>query len=87
MTLSTVPVQWEAVMQAEDPGRRRDRVAPLALRQGDAAAALGLSEDSFARYVAPEIGMVRRGRLRLAPMSELERWLTANAVQVRGGER
>jgi hypothetical protein len=85
MTTLANQASWEAVMQAEDPAAPLGRVAPLALRQGDAAAALGLSEDSFARYVAPEIGMIRRGRLRLAPVKELERWLASNAVQVRGG--
>jgi excisionase family DNA binding protein len=53
-----------------------------ALTRTEAAAALGLSVDSFERYVQPEIRLVRRGRLRLVAVAELERWLAANAARV-----
>lgn len=51
----------------------------LAVNRREAAAALGISEDSFARYVAAEVQCVRRGSLRLYPLAELERWLADHA--------
>jgi hypothetical protein len=38
-----------------------------------------MSLDSFERFVQPEIRLIRRGRLRLVPLTELERWTEANA--------
>jgi len=54
----------------------------LALSRAEAAAAIGVSIDSFERYVQPELRLVRRGRLRLVAVNELERWLDANAARV-----
>ena len=54
----------------------------LALTRAEAAAAIGVSLDSFERYVQPELRLIRRGRLRLVPVRELERWLDANAARV-----
>jgi excisionase family DNA binding protein len=51
----------------------------LALTRVEAAAALGMSVDSFERYVQGQVRLVRLGRLVLVPVSELERWLEANA--------
>ena len=56
----------------------------LALTRAEAAAALGLSIDSFERYCQGEIPCIRRGRLRLYPVRELERWLEWNAERVLG---
>ncbi len=39
-----------------------------------------MSLDSFERYVQPEIRLVRRGSMRLVPVSELERWKDRNAA-------
>jgi hypothetical protein len=46
----------------------------VALSRNEAAASLGISLDSFERHVQPSIRMIRRGRLRLVPVVELERW-------------
>lgn len=54
-------------------------VPRLALPRVEAAAALGMSLDSFERYVQAEVRLVRRGRMRLVPVSELRRWLSENA--------
>lgn len=57
--------------------RGHDAIAPLpriALNRDDAGAALGMSLDSFERYVQPHLRMIRCGRLLLVPVSELERW-------------
>jgi hypothetical protein len=57
-------------------------VAPiprLALSREEAAAALGMSIDSFERHVQPTMRLVRLGRMRLVPVRELERWLDEHA--------
>jgi hypothetical protein len=57
-----------------------DRTQPaLALRREQAAAALGVSVDFFDAHVRPEVRAVRRGRLTLYPLAELQRWLDDNA--------
>ena len=60
-------------------------VAPvprLALTREEAAAAIGMSLDSFERHVQPTIRLVRAGRMRLVPVAELDRWLGENAREV-----
>jgi excisionase family DNA binding protein len=54
----------------------------MALSREEAAAALGMSLDSFERHVQPTIRLVRLGRMRLVPVSEIERWLEENAGRV-----
>ena len=54
----------------------------LALTRAEAAHALGMSIDSFERYVQPELRLVRRGKLRVVPVAEIERWLAENASRV-----
>jgi hypothetical protein len=59
-----------------------DQLAPiprLALTREEAAAALGMSIDSFERHVQPTMRLVRLGRMRLVPVRELERWLDEHA--------
>jgi hypothetical protein len=51
----------------------------IALTPPEAAAAIGVGPDFFDQNVAPELRLVRRGRKRLVPVSELERWLAENA--------
>lgn len=51
----------------------------LALTREEAAAAIGMSLDSWERHVQPSIRLVRLGRMRLVPVAELARWLTENA--------
>lgn len=60
-------------------------VGRLALSRGEAAAALGISLDSFERHVQSDIRLVRRGRMRLVPVRELERWLSENAERALEG--
>jgi hypothetical protein len=38
-----------------------------------------MSIDSFERYVQPDLRVIRRGRLRLFTVAELERWANENA--------
>ena len=60
----------------EAPSRTVPRVA---LSRQEAAVSLGMSLDSFERHVQPELRLIRRGKLRLVPVVELERWASENA--------
>jgi hypothetical protein len=56
--------------------------ARLAFSKAEASAALGVSVDFFEQHVMPELRIVRRGRRRLIPLAELERWLGENASRM-----
>jgi excisionase family DNA binding protein len=60
-------------------------VTRLALRPGEAAHALSVSRDFFEEHVLPELRVVRRGRLVLIPVSELQRWCERNAARTLEG--
>ena len=51
----------------------------VALTREEAALSLGMSLDSFERHVQPSLRMVRLGRMRLVPLTELSRWLDDHA--------
>ena len=76
-------------MRGSDPeGARRVKPQPepiggtpaLALQRKAAAAALGLSVESFDRYVRPCVRVVYVGDIRLWPVAELQAWLSAHAI-------
>lgn len=52
----------------------------LALRKEEAAAACGVSDESFDLYIRPHVPVIRCGRIRLYPVAGLERYLEENAV-------
>lgn len=57
-------------------------VAPIprvALTRTEAAASLGMSLDSFERWVQPSIRLINLGRMRLVPISELQAWVESHA--------
>ncbi len=54
----------------------------LALSIEDAAAALSVSWDTFHNHIAAELRIVRIGRRKLVPVTELERWLDQHAEKV-----
>lgn len=54
----------------------------LALSIQEACACLGVSGDTF-KSIEPEIRLVRLGRRKLVPVSELQRWLDSHAEAVR----
>ena len=60
-------------------GQRKADVPLLALKPAEAAAALGVSRDYFDQHVNPELAWVRRGRLKLVAIAELQRWLEREA--------
>jgi excisionase family DNA binding protein len=51
----------------------------LAFNKTEAAQVLGISVDFFDAHVAHELRCVRRGRRRLYPLAELNRWLEQSA--------
>jgi hypothetical protein len=64
---------------------KRERPVPrVALTRSEAAASLGMSLDSFERYVQPHVRIVRKGSLRLVPTTEVDRWVDENAEHVLG---
>lgn len=62
-------------------------VPRFALTRAEAADSLGMSVDSFERFVQGDVRLIRRGRLRLVPTSELERWVAQNASPTLEGDR
>lgn len=58
----------------------------IALTPSEAAAAIGVGPDFFDANVAPDLRIVRRGRKRLVPVSELERWMGENAEHALRGQ-
>lgn len=65
----------------------RPTVPAIALPPAEAAAALGMGETAFREHVAPDIRVIRRGRMRLYPVADLERWATDNASYTLDNER
>jgi hypothetical protein len=60
-------------------------VPRIALTPPEAAAAIGVGPDFFDANVAPDLRLIRRGRKRLVPVAELERWTAQNAEWVLRG--
>ena len=58
----------------------------IALTPPEAAAAIGVGPDFFDENVAPELRLIRRGRKRLVPVTELERWVVESAGRPVAGE-
>ena len=58
-----------------------------ALTRAEAAESLGMSLDSFERHVQPDLRLIRRGRLRLVPIVELQRWADEAAERTLPSER
>jgi len=51
----------------------------LALKKGEAAAAMSMSDESFDKYVRPYVRVLRLGGMLLYPVAELERFLAERA--------
>lgn len=60
-------------------------VPRIALRIEEAAVSLGVSGDYFALKIAPDLRIVRDGRMKLVPVAELARWVDENAAFALGG--
>jgi hypothetical protein len=79
--VATVPAQGNDATGALAP------IPRLGLSLDEAGAALGMSRDSFDRYIAPHIRIVRLGRMRIVPVSELARYVDEHAEHVLGESR
>lgn len=71
----------ERLLEAREVAERPP-VPRFALTPAEAAAAIGVSRDFFDAHVKPELRVIRRGRLVLVPVRELERWADASAERV-----
>jgi hypothetical protein len=58
------------------------RVPRLALSISEACEAIGVSWDFWRQHVESDVSIVRLGRRKLVPVSELQRWLTEHAETV-----
>jgi excisionase family DNA binding protein len=56
-------------------------VARIAYTPEEAAASLGVSRDFFDEHIKRELAIIRRGRLVLIPVRELEQWAAENAAR------
>jgi excisionase family DNA binding protein len=81
-----VEIQEELVVRLlawlDEQARRVDLTQRLLLSPAEAAAVIGCSRDFFDAHVRDELRLVRRGRLVLVPVRELERWVDENAAKV-----
>ena len=62
--------------------RDKQAVPRVALTRQEAAASLGMGLTSFEQYVQPHVKIVRRGKLRVIRVAELERWAEENEERV-----
>lgn len=67
------PVSWRHRSPVSTP-KIRAPIPRIALTRSEAAASLGISVESFRVHVQPHVRAIRRGRIVLIPVSELERW-------------
>ena len=81
---TTTQRRYSALASAESapgtPSPPPDLRSRVALTVPEAAAALGLSADTFARHVAAELRLLRVGRSVRVPVGELERWAERHAA-------
>lgn len=61
---------------------RAEPIPRLALTPEEAAIALGVSRDLFDERIKPELRFVQRGRRKIIPVSELQRWLERSAERL-----
>lgn len=59
------------------------RVPALALTVEQSCEALGVSWDTWRSSIEPHVRIVRLGRRKLVPVTELQRWLDKNAEAVK----
>ena len=73
------PEDVEAVAVAVAEHLAKTLAPRLTYTVGEACAVLGVSWDFWAEHVAPSVRIVRAGRRKLVPHSELERWVAERA--------
>jgi excisionase family DNA binding protein len=65
---------------------RKQSAPALALSVERACEALGVSWDTWRAHIEPDVRLVRLGRRKLIPVSELQAWLDRHAESVGLGE-
>jgi excisionase family DNA binding protein len=65
---------------------RKQSAVALALSVEQACEALGVSWDTWRAHIEPDVRLVRVGRRKLIPVSELQAWLDRHAESVGVGE-
>ena len=75
-------VRAVAPVSVRATGTSVEPVPRIALTQQEACASLGCSEEFFVEHVRPHLRVVRRGRKRLFPVSELRRAVDEMAESV-----
>ena len=65
------------VAKQRPAGLLGSRLAPT---RAEAADSLGVSVDFFRDHIQPGLRLVRKGRLVLVPLKELEKWVETNAA-------
>ena len=65
---------------------RKQSAPALALSVEQACEALGVSWDTWRAHIEPDVRLVRLGRRKLIPVSELQAWLDRHAESVGVGE-
>jgi hypothetical protein len=55
----------------------------LALTIEQSCAALSVSHDFWMEHIAAEVKIVRRGRRKIVPVTELQRWLDEHSEAIR----
>jgi excisionase family DNA binding protein len=63
-----------------------DRPLKLTVQKQEAAELLGMSVDSFERHVQDELPVIRRGKMRLFRVRDLEQWADENAALTVGAK-
>jgi excisionase family DNA binding protein len=69
------------ISSTSGPVQGRKQQVRLALSKVEAADALGISVDFLEDHVMHELRVVRKGRRRLIPVKELERWMDEQATK------
>ncbi len=78
-----VPISPRTAVTLAD---RKQSAAALALSVEQACEALGVSWDTWRAHIEPDVRLVRVGRRKLIPVSELQAWLDRHAESVGVGE-
>ncbi|MEA2361671.1 MAG: hypothetical protein QOD71_816 [Thermoleophilaceae bacterium] len=82
--MSITSPAWRMLRVSVDPSKRVHALSNVRRSRSTCPAvgfaALGMSLDSFERHVQPHVRLVRRGKLRLVPVTELQRWLDESAT-------
>jgi hypothetical protein len=85
MSATTAKPSTPGCRQLEPSNASKPSTPALALSVEQAAAALSIGWDAFHEHVEPELRIVRLGRRKLIPVSELEKWLADHAENVLEG--